>query len=308
MTLTRCLILTCIAIFVRPAGAVEATYTARFETLWNRTSHPNNFPSSAHFSRLIGATHSNNVSFWAPGQSATPGIEAVAELGSTSAFAGEINAALNNQTAISLIQASDGFLSPGEVTTTNTFTVNSGYSLVTLASMIAPSSDWFVGVHDLDLSEGDSFVGELVFEFDRFYDAGTEEGNGFSLSNPATNPRGVTTTVSGSEAAAPFHGTGVSTLAPIARLTLTRQTITGLPGDFNGDGEVTLADAAAWQEQYGLVGDHSADANQDGVVNAADYTVWRDAQTSSAIAVPEPSMVVLAVLALVGWPAKRRLL
>lgn len=298
MQAVRLALVACLTAVPAAAWAVSAEYTATLETLWSRSSHPNNFPSSAHFSRLIGASHSNNVSFWAPGQSATPGIEAVAELGSTSTFQSEITAARRQQTALDSIQASDGFLSPGESTNTNQFTVDSGYPLLTLATMIAPSSDWFIGVHGLDLREGPGFVEELVIDFASFYDAGTEEGSGFSLSNPATSPRGVITHVTGAAAAEPFVGDAAIPLPPIARLTITRQSITGLPGDFNGDGLVTGADLGLWSTQFGqLATGLSADGNNDGRVDAADYTVWRDALPAGAVAVPEPATVWFLVVA-----------
>lgn len=282
------------------AGAVEATYTVGFETLWNQSSHPNNYPSSAHFSPLIGAVHSNNVSFWAPGQSATTGIERVAEVGSNSVFRGEINASILSGEAIGLVEIPRNLFS-GQSGTSGSFTVTSGHSLVTFATMVAPSSDWFVGVHGLDLREGAGFAEEVVIDFGSFYDAGTEEGNGFSLSNPATNPRGVITHVTGGAAAEPFVGDAAIPLPPIARLTLTRQSIAGLPGDFNGDGSVDASDLSVWRNQFGQSASGlSADANEDGRVDSADYTVWRDALPSGTLAVPEPGTVwiVLSLVAL----------
>ena len=49
------------------------------------------------------------------------------------------------------------------------------------------------------------------------YDAGTENGTGFSLSNLPTNPQGVITELDIAEPTGPLFGAG-----SIARLTLTR--------------------------------------------------------------------------------------
>lgn len=286
--------------------ALEATYTVRLETLWNQTDHLNNYPANAHFSPLIGAVHSNNVSFWAPGQLASFGIERVAELGSTSVFRNEINASITSGETIGLIENGQNVFS-GDSALTNEFTIQSGYPLVTLATMVAPSSDWFIGVHDLDLREDGVFVEELVIEFDRFYDAGTEEGALFNLSNPSTVPREPIRLVSGTEAAAPFHGAGASTLEPIARFTFTRQSLIGLPGDYNGDGNVTTADYQAWRQAHGATGDHPADGNGDGRVDAADYTVWRDAYVpNQSQAVPEPSAAVVLIAGLLSAMTRGR--
>ena len=207
------------------ASAIEATYTVSFETLWNATDHPNNYPRSAHFSPLIGASHSGDVSFWAPGVAATAGIERVAELGSNSTFRPEIDAAINAGDALQRVELPRNLFS-GQSATSQPFVVNGANPLVTFATMVAPSSDWFVGVHGLDLRGGPGFVDEVVVEFTSFYDAGTEEGDSFSLSNPATVPQGVITEVVGAAAAEPFLGGGATALPPIARLTLTRQSLT----------------------------------------------------------------------------------
>ena len=70
-----------------------ATYTVTFKGNWNTDSTTVMVPSSAHFTTLIGAVHNSDVTFWAPGGTATAGVELVAEIGGTSTFKSEINAA-----------------------------------------------------------------------------------------------------------------------------------------------------------------------------------------------------------------------
>lgn len=81
-----------------------------------------------------------------------------------------------------------------------------------------------------------------------------------------------------------------------------------LPGDYNGDGVVGPADRNVWRLAYGATGDQPADGNNDNVVNAADYTVWRDAFDArlGAVAVPEPTSVVIVLLACCGGFLNRR--
>ena len=81
--------------------------------------------------------------------------------------------------------------------------------------MIAPSPDWFVGVSGVSLLDAanewrQSHVVDLFP-----YDAGTEDGTEFSLSNPDTNPQGVITSI---------RGTGKFSNVRMARLTFTRMT------------------------------------------------------------------------------------
>ena len=63
--------------------------------------------------------------------------------------------------------------------------------------MIGPSPDWFVGVSALSLLDGsDDWL--LSHTVDLFpYDAGTENGEEFSLSNSATSPQGDITRLRG---------------------------------------------------------------------------------------------------------------
>ena len=77
-------------------GAQEevATYRVTFTSTWSAATHPgSNFPSNAHFSPLIGATHNVSATFWLSGTIASPGIEQMAELGATSILRSEIDAA-----------------------------------------------------------------------------------------------------------------------------------------------------------------------------------------------------------------------
>ena len=98
------------------------------------------------------------MTFWENGGLATPGIERMAETGSTSTLSDEINLAIEDGTSAERITGS-GTGSPGTVTTT--FSLTSEFHLVTLVSMIAPSPDWFVGVSGLSLLQNGVWVDEL---------------------------------------------------------------------------------------------------------------------------------------------------
>lgn len=166
------------------ASGDSATYTVTFQGNWTTASTPGGVVSGAHFTTLIGAVHNALATFWQPGGLATPGVEQVAELGFTPPFRREIEA---NPNAVSVIMQGVG--SGGTGAATFEVTVTRSHPLVTLLSMIGPSPDWFVGISGRSLLDGE---GRWLpgLEIDLFpYDAGTEEGTGFSLSNPATSPR-----------------------------------------------------------------------------------------------------------------------
>ena len=169
----------------RPQIAATARYRVRFNATWSRTTHPNEFPSRPHFSGLIGGTHNDQVKFWDSGQNATPGIKNMAETGGQSLLANEVRAAIQAGTAERVILGGGISSSPGLVSLE--FEISRDFPLVTLVSMIAPSPDWFVGVHDLSLLDaGDWFEERTVELFP--YDAGTDSGVSFNSPDAPTVP------------------------------------------------------------------------------------------------------------------------
>lgn len=188
----------------------EVEYSVTFEGMWNLQSTPGGVVSGAHFTTLIGAVHNSDVTYWQSGGMATAGVEGVAELGSTGTFRSEINASGNNK--LSIIERSG----TGAVGTRDfNINVTSDYPLVTLLSMIGPSPDWFVGISGLSLVDGAGEWREQLVVNLYPYDAGTEEGTEFSLSNPATSPQ---------ETISSIRGMGKFSNQPMARLTFTLKT------------------------------------------------------------------------------------
>lgn len=157
----------------------DLTFTGTWTTAKNATR-----PGNAHFSPLIGATHNGSTSLLSIGGPASTGIENMAETGNRTALTNEINAfGASNANLITR----DGIIGAEESVTIR-ISVDSDRSFVTFVSMIAPSPDWFVGLHDVNLQNNDgSWKSSLSVDLNS-YDAGTENGTGFSTSNPATNP------------------------------------------------------------------------------------------------------------------------
>ena len=170
----------------------SATYTVTFQGEWTLSSTPGGVVSGAHFTTLIGAVHNSRVTFWSSGGTATPGIEAVAELGATSTFKSEIDA--KGSDVASVVQQSVG--SGGRGSATFDIDVTRDHPMLTLVSMIGPSPDWFVGVSRLSLLSGGQWRTQHSVNLYP-YDAGTENGEEFSLSNPATSPQGTISSIRG---------------------------------------------------------------------------------------------------------------
>ena len=199
-----------IALSALPSAAQTVTYQVKFQGNWTLESTPGGVVAGAHFTTLIGGVHGSGVTFWKVGEQASPGVELVAELGSTGTFRSEVLASTHTLSVIEQ-RVSGG----GTGSATFTIDVTRTHPLVTLLSMIGPSPDWFVGVTGESLLDGaDQWRQSHVVNLYP-HDAGTEDGTEFSLSNPDTDPQGVITNIA---------GTGKFSNVPMAWLTFTRLT------------------------------------------------------------------------------------
>jgi hypothetical protein len=161
-----------------------ATYEVTFTATWSADTHPTDFPGgSAHFSSLIGLAHGSDTVVWAMGETASAGMESMAETGATSTLSREM---LRLESGATLLSGGNIPSSPGS--TSFEFQIDKNHSLVTLVSMIAPSPDWFVGVSGLSLLENGEWVEELTVPL-HAYDAGTDSGTNYTSANSDTMPR-----------------------------------------------------------------------------------------------------------------------
>ncbi|MDX1420437.1 MAG: spondin domain-containing protein [Rubricoccaceae bacterium] len=181
----RCFLL--LLALAAPAAAAQgaATYRVTFEATWSEATHPVDFPPDPHFSGLVGATHEATASLWAPGELASAGIESMAETGSKTLLIAEAEALIAGGQAEAVLSGGGIAVSPGSVSLD--LEVSAAYSHVSLVSMLAPSPDWFVGVHGLDLYEGGTWAAERVVDL-HVYDSGTDSGATYTAPDDDTNP------------------------------------------------------------------------------------------------------------------------
>ncbi|MEM7049327.1 MAG: spondin domain-containing protein [Acidobacteriota bacterium] len=184
---------------VAQAQDTGADCTLTFDAVWSAATHPTEFPPDPHFSPLIGGSHNDDVAFWEPGGTATTGIQVMAEFGSTGPLTTEVNAAIQAGTADAVISGGSIPVSPGQALAN--FRLEPSHPLVTVVTMIAPSPDWFLGVHGLSLFDQGSWTAQQVVQLAP-YDAGTDSGVSYTSGNNPTVPRGVITQLTGH----PFGG------------------------------------------------------------------------------------------------------
>jgi hypothetical protein len=166
-------------------AAQTARYRITFDATWRAATHPDDFPADAHFSRLVGATHTAAVRFWAEGAPSTPGIRDMAERGRTSPLDLEIQAAIGAGTAQTLLIGGAVDRSPGSAIVE--FEVSQAFPLLTLVTMVAPSPDWFVGVAGVPIFANGVWMAEQRIDLVP-WDAGTDSGTTFTSPDVATSP------------------------------------------------------------------------------------------------------------------------
>ncbi len=192
----------------------SATYDITFTSLWNEVDHVS-FPNNAHFSPILAVSHNANYEMFSLGSLASPGFEQLAETGSTRTIQQEIRIASNSQSILDVVKSATLWPRRDGDSISFTVDVSRDHPQLSIATMIAPSPDWVVGISNLELVNAGSFVSEYQ-AYLYAINAGTENGDvggNFSTNNRATSPREA---ISGL-----FLDTGFT--KPFARIVIKRQ-------------------------------------------------------------------------------------
>ena len=171
----------------RPAGpAGPAEYTLILKSTWTARTHPYEYPSGAHFSGLIGASHNARYSIFAIGRRPTPGLERLSEEGKHSPLDDEIQKAIDAGNALEKFET--GSLKNFKDSLVTTVRVDPAHPLVSVVAMIAPSPDWFTGAASVDLNENGAWVKSRTLTLPA-YDSGGDDGKTYKAADHNTNPK-----------------------------------------------------------------------------------------------------------------------
>jgi hypothetical protein len=195
-----------------PTGPAE--YTVIIKSTWTKTTHPFEYPSDAHFSGMIGASHNAKYSIFAVGRRPTPGLERLSEEGKHSPLDTEIRAAIDQGNALMLFES--GGLKNWKDSMMSTVRVDPAHPLVSVVNMIAPSPDWFTGASSVNLAENGGWITRRTVTL-YAYDSGGDDGKTYKAPDRDTNPKKPTTR------AATRHFVIHGRVKPVATLTLVRK-------------------------------------------------------------------------------------
>ena len=122
--------------------------------------------------------------------------------------------------------------------TTAEFTVSKSHNLLTFASMIGPSPDWFTGVSKLNLCQPNCLWVDSYEEDLYLYDAGTDSGTTYmSVNRPSSPKETIKKVTASSDLSSPFYELDPDKeMAPFARLVLKKLRTRGSECGLNGKG------------------------------------------------------------------------
>jgi hypothetical protein len=192
-----------------------ATYKIILTGIWKMPELT--VPAGNHFTQFDGMVHNTASYIFHAGGLASLGVENVAEVGANAELLKELNNAINNGRALNRFS-----LSLPAITSSDSAVImlKSNFSLISFESMIAPSPDWFAGLDSYDLIQNGQWVKDITINI-YGYDAGTEDGDIFGYSNPASNPQQNIRLLTPAGASVIANGNPV--VAPFATLRIIRQ-------------------------------------------------------------------------------------
>jgi len=161
----------------------SVTYSCVLTNHWTNTTHPKDYPGNAHWTSPVVVSHNTDYEMWSPGSLASPGVERVAETGGTSTIRNEFTAAQNDGNGGEFVVGNNQFKtdSPQRF---DDIMVSPEFPLLSTITMAGPSPDWFTGIYNFSPIDEVNQVWYESFEIASYpWDAGTEMGNTYSISN-----------------------------------------------------------------------------------------------------------------------------
>lgn len=164
----------------------NATYKVEVSISWSKNTAPLELPNNPHLTQFVGVTHNTRYVLFRDGQTASSGLELVAENGRRKTLDAEFSEAMRRRRVGTVFEGPALSRVPGTIVTQ--FTTSKKHPLVSMVTMIAPSPDWFTGISDLSLVAKGEWKEEVSASL-WAWDAGTDSGKTYNAKNIDTQPQ-----------------------------------------------------------------------------------------------------------------------
>lgn len=157
-----------------------ASYSVTFRGLWNKTSHPRDWPKDngqLHWTPPVGATHNSNYAIYQLGGQASQAVSRVCTMGDINVLKDQLMS-FEEKENIKSIYTSRWMNGIEQINEDRTgfVSVNKTHHLFSMISMMGPSPDWCTGLSGIDLCmEGCKWESNLTIPVYPF-DAGIKSG------------------------------------------------------------------------------------------------------------------------------------
>ena len=171
-------------------GPADTQQTVEFELTvnitWSTATAPLEFPPDGHMSGLIGATHDKRYVLFRDGDTASSGLELLAENGRVATLRAELAEARRRGRLGEEIDGPELDKVPGEISVR--FKASEKHSRLSFVTMIAPSPDWFTGAADIALQAGGNWIDTISVTL-WAWDSGTDHGTTYNAEDIDAQPQ-----------------------------------------------------------------------------------------------------------------------
>ena len=164
----------------------SATFELEIDIRWSAATAPFDFPATAHLSRLIGATHHRKYVLFRDGDTASSGLELIAENGRDTTLRAEFAEAQRRRRVGTVVPGPALASVPG--TLSIRFETTARHPLLSFVAMIAPSLDWFTGAADVELRREGTWIESAEIAL-WAWDSGTDSGATYTAPDDDTQPQ-----------------------------------------------------------------------------------------------------------------------
>ena len=165
----------------------SATFEVTLDITWGPETAPYEFPENGgHLTKVIGATHHSRFTMFRDGDTASSGMELIAENGRAGTMNAEFAEGQRRRRVGTVFEGPR--LDHVPDTISFTVTTTDRHTLLSFATMLAPSPDWFTGLADVPLRDDAGWIADQSHAL-WAWDSGTDSAQTYIADNDDTQPQ-----------------------------------------------------------------------------------------------------------------------